>query len=227
MSMNVFVLCDSRWHPGQVVRDGTAAIADRGFRFEYSDGTPPGALDALSACPVAILSKSNTRTESDHEQWIEEGKAAALSAYVEGGGGLVVVHSGTAGYRESTTMRGLLGGLFLRHPEQCTVAFEVTASHPVTEGVGAFEVLDEHYWIDALDPSAEVLAKTSAGGVDQPGCWVARRGEGRVCVITPGHNLEVWLDPDFRHLLRNALLWCAQADPQPLGDRARTGDRTP
>ena len=219
MSMNVFVLCDSHWHPGRIVEDGTAAIADRGFRFDYSDGASPGALDALSAYPVAILSKSNTRTESDREKWIDEGKAAALSSFVEGGGGLVAVHSGIAGYRESTTVRGLLGGLFLRHPEQCPVAFQVTAAHPVTEGVGSFELLDEHYWIDALDPSVEVLAKTSGGVVDQPGCWVARRGEGRVCVITPGHNLEVWLNSNFQRLLRNALLWCARVDPESGGGR--------
>lgn len=31
----------------------------------------------------------------------------------------------------------------------------------------------------------------------------------RVCVLTPGHNLEVWLHPGFQALLRHALNWCA------------------
>jgi uncharacterized protein len=28
--------------------------------------------------------------------------------------------------------------------------------------------------------------------------------------LTPGHNLEVWLQPEYQTLLRNGLRWCAQ-----------------
>jgi type 1 glutamine amidotransferase len=37
-------------------------------------------------------------------------------------------------------------------------------------------------------------------------------GEGRVAVITPGHNVEVWLQPGFQTLLRNGLAWCIKGD---------------
>jgi hypothetical protein len=29
-------------------------------------------------------------------------------------------------------------------------------------------------------------------------------------VLTPGHNLEVWLHPDFQKLLHNGLTWLAK-----------------
>jgi uncharacterized protein len=30
--------------------------------------------------------------------------------------------------------------------------------------------------------------------------------------LTPGHNLEVWLQPSFRALLLNSLRWCGKTD---------------
>jgi hypothetical protein len=29
-------------------------------------------------------------------------------------------------------------------------------------------------------------------------------------MLTPGHNVEVWLEPSFQVLLGNALRWCGQ-----------------
>ncbi|CAN5509301.1 hypothetical protein BH10CHL1_BH10CHL1_18130 [soil metagenome] len=46
----------------------------------------------------------------------------------------------------------------------------------------------------------------------QPGGWTRLEGDGRVCVLTPGHNLEVWLDPSYQILLGNALRWCGKVD---------------
>jgi type 1 glutamine amidotransferase len=205
----VLVLCDSRWHPESVVRQGTAAIAGPDLAFDYSNGGGPGALGALGSYPVVILSKSNQLSETDHGPWLDEDKAALIAAYVEGGGGLLVVHSGTC-YRGSAAMGALIGGVFLSHPEQGSVEFSIGAGHPVTAGVRSFEAVDEHYQIEMLDPSALVLATSSAGGIEQPACWVAERGAGRLCAITSGHNLDVWLKPDFMRLLANALDWCSR-----------------
>ena len=36
-----------------------------------------------------------------------------------------------------------------------------------------------------------------------------QEGQGRVGVLTPGHNVEVWVHPAFQTLLRNTLHWCA------------------
>jgi type 1 glutamine amidotransferase len=43
----------------------------------------------------------------------------------------------------------------------------------------------------------------------QPAGWLRSEGRGRVCALTPGHNLEVWLNPEFQKLLSNALHWAA------------------
>ncbi len=42
----------------------------------------------------------------------------------------------------------------------------------------------------------------------QPAGWTQTEGDGRICVLTPGHYLEVWLRPAYQVLLRNGLDWC-------------------
>jgi len=44
----------------------------------------------------------------------------------------------------------------------------------------------------------------------QPAGWTRAEGLGRVGVLTPGHNLEVWLHPGFQKLLQNGLNWVAK-----------------
>jgi type 1 glutamine amidotransferase len=60
------------------------------------------------------------------------------------------------------------------------------------------------------DGEADVFMTTTSEHGTQPGGWTRLEGEGRVCVLTPGHNVEVWLHPSFQALLRNALNWCAK-----------------
>ena len=43
----------------------------------------------------------------------------------------------------------------------------------------------------------------------QPAGWTRTHGTGRVCVLTPGHNLAIWQHPSYQRLLRNCLAWCA------------------
>ena len=45
----------------------------------------------------------------------------------------------------------------------------------------------------------------------QPGGWTRSEGRGKVCVLSPGHKVEVWLHPSYQALLKNALLFCAPA----------------
>jgi type 1 glutamine amidotransferase len=86
---------------------------------------------------------------------------------------------------------------------------------------------DEHYRIEIIAPDVDVLlasysppqgeeskykedpyfntpATVCAAG------YVRTQGKGRVCVLTPGHLLPVWLNAQFKKLLANALRWTAQ-----------------
>ena len=57
------------------------------------------------------------------------------------------------------------------------------------------------------DENLDVFLTTFSEHGTQPAGWAHTRGEGRVCVMTPGHNLDVWLQPTYQQLLLNALRW--------------------
>jgi type 1 glutamine amidotransferase len=166
----------------------------------------------MSQYPVAVLTKSNDVSATDRTNWVTDDVQRAFLDYVRAGHGLLVVHSGTAGYGEATVLRALMGGVFARHPPQCPVTVEPKAGHPLTVGCEPFTVKDEHYFMEmAADARADFFLTTTSEHGTQPGGWTRAEGKGRVCVLTPGHNVEVWLQPSFQALLRNALRWCGRA----------------
>jgi type 1 glutamine amidotransferase len=168
--------------------------------------------ERMAAYPVVVLTKSNNVSSSDRTPWATEEVGHAFTAYVRGGGGLLVVHSGSAGYGELPLLRSLLGGVFTHHPPQCPVTIQPRAGHPLAAGARPFTLFDEHYFMALDDLTAEIcLIATSEYG-EQPGGWTRFDGEGRVCVLTPGHNLEVWLHPIYQVQLRNGLRWCTKME---------------
>ncbi len=160
--------------------------------------------------PVVVLTKSDNLSSSDPSGWISDSVQASLSAYVQRGNGLFAIHSGTAGYEQKPVLRALLGGVFAYHPEQCPVTVTPHLAHPLCDGSAPFTLQDEHYFMAMDDPGADVFIMTSSANGEQPGGWRRTVGEGRVAVLTPGHNLDVWLHPSFQALLRNALRWCGR-----------------
>ncbi|MGZ9234665.1 MAG: ThuA domain-containing protein, partial [Anaerolineales bacterium] len=134
----------------------------------------------------------------------------AFSNYVHKGNGLLAIHSGTADYAQMPVLRSLLGGVFTHHPEQCPVNVNPHAGHPLSAGGAPFTQKDEHYFMAMDDPQADVFMTTTSEHGEQPGGWRRIAGDGRVAVLTPGHNLEVWLHPSFQTLLLNSLRWCGK-----------------
>jgi type 1 glutamine amidotransferase len=83
-------------------------------------------------------------------------------------------------------------------------------NHPLCIGVTAFAARDEHYFMALDDPQADVFMTASSVNGEQPGAWRREVGRGRVAVLTPGHNLDVWLHPSYQALLSNILRWCGR-----------------
>jgi type 1 glutamine amidotransferase len=58
------------------------------------------------------------------------------------------------------------------------------------------------------DREADVFLTTVSEHGTQPGGWTRTAGAGRVCMLTPGHNVEVWLHPSYQVVVENSLRWC-------------------
>jgi type 1 glutamine amidotransferase len=208
--MRILVLCDDRWHPAQTPRTGLGALGEWGFEGDWIENAGDWSAERMAGYPLAVLTKANNVSATDERTWMTGEIEQAFLDYVRRGNGLLVIHSGTAGYRESPVLRGLIGGVFARHPPQCPVTVTPKAGHPLTTSSVPFTLKDEHYFMEFDDAQADLFLTTTSEHGEQPGGWTRVEGEGRVCVLTPGHNVEVWLHPSFQALLGNALRWCSK-----------------
>lgn len=206
--MQTLVLCNDHWHPARVPREGLSALKDKEFTFDWIEDARDWSAERMAAYPLVILTKSNHISSADQSGWMTDDAQSAFADYVRKGNGLLAIHSGTADYQEMYILRSLLGGVFTHHPEQCAVTMEPQTNHPLTTGIPPFTLKDEHYFMAMYDPQADVFMTTHSEHGEQPAGWRRMEGAGRVAVLTPGHNLEVWLHPCYQALLLNALHWC-------------------
>jgi type 1 glutamine amidotransferase len=208
--MQILVLCDDQWHPARVPREGLKGLEARGFSFDWIEDARDWSAERMADYPLVILTKSNHISSSDQTGWMTEEVQSAFAEYVRRGNGLLAIHSGTAGYQQMPVLRSLLGGIFTQHPEQCLVTMQSRAAHPFTDGISPFTLKDEHYFMTVDDPQADMFMTTRSEHGEQPGGWRRIEGTGRVVVLSPGHNLEVWLHPGYQKLLLNSLRWCGK-----------------
>lgn len=206
MPLRALVLCDDYWHPARTPRAGLTPLEQAGFVFDWIENANEWSAERMAAYSVVVLTKSNEVSATDQTPWVTDEVANAFLNYVRNGGGLVVIHSGSV-YEPVPRMRGLIGGAFASHPPQCPVTVEPRNGHPLTTGSEAFTLTDEHYHMHFDDPQADVFLKTCSEHGEQTGGWTRQEGSGRVCVLTPGHNLEVWLHPSYQTMIGNALRW--------------------
>lgn len=208
--MQTLVLCDDYWHPARVPREGLGTLKDKGFVFDWIEDARDWSAERMAAYPLVILTKSNNISSSDQSAWMLDEVQTAFANYVRKGNGLLAIHSGTAGYQETPILQSLLGGVFTHHPEQCDVMMEPLTSHTLTMDIPSFTLKDEHYFMAMYDPEVDIFMTTHSEHGKQPAGWRRTEGDGRVAVLTPGHNLEVWLHPSFQAMLINTLHWCGR-----------------
>ncbi len=206
--MRTLVLCDDYYHPARIVRTGLGPLEEHGWEFDWIEHADAWAAELMRTYPAVILTKMNHVSAADLRPWVTEEVQTTFLDYVRQGHGLLVIHSGSAGYEQLPVLRRLMGGAFAHHPPQCPVTVEPHAGHHLTAGSTPFTVIDEHYFMDLDDDQADVFLMTVSEHGRQPGGWTRTEGAGRVCVLTPGHNVEVWLHPSYQTVIQNALRWC-------------------
>lgn len=214
--MKVLLICDDLWHPAEVLERGLGCLAADGYELDFvktaKDILTP---EMLRRYPVIINAKGNSVNAANNEPWFEETVTEVMpedfKEYIEQGGGFIALHAGNT-YRKETqkAFSDLIGNSFLGHPLRCPVTVKPVGSHPVLSGVESFTERDEHYQIGDLAQDIDVFLETESkpGGTQVAG-YSRSIGEGRLCVITPGHTLAMLENKNFRRLLENAIEWCA------------------
>lgn len=184
---------------------------------------------------------------------------AALSAWVEGGGRWLALHGtnsrlviGADGQVATPPLPqalfDLLGSQFLAHPVPGRFRVRPESAHPLTEGIGAFFVEDEHYLQRHAEGNLVLMSSEFEGETPlfetrrwpkarHQTLYLRPRGAGAVLYLTLGHTRGrhdmapitesypfvergSWVHPAFRALLARAIRWLDR-DPAMEGSDAR------
>lgn len=213
--MTVLLICDDYWHPADVILRGLRTLQTEDIEFDVvTDAKDCLTPEYLTRYPAIVNCKCNNINAANTHPWFEKGVTevgpAEFAEYIQNGGGFVSIHSGNAFFKENDCAEyiNLVGNYFVKHPPRCDVTAYPVGAHPVTEGLALFTIRDEHYEIAVTAEDAEVFLKTeSQPGGTQIGGYTRTLGAGRICVLTPGHNVSVWEHPGFRKLLLQSIRW--------------------
>ena len=207
--MKILVICDDIYHHGEVIQLGLSFLTDE-FVVSYATDMSDFSFDVtpLTGFDVVVIAKDNIVSKSKHEKWLTENIERKFADYVENGGGLLFLHAGTVLCRHSEILKNLAGCVFVNHPEQCVVDYNIMAEHEITLGSVSFSEKDEHYFIDFSADDAVIFLDGVSEHGSQPAGYA--RVNKRVCVLTPGHNLSVFENSEYQKIIRGAVKWCAK-----------------
>jgi type 1 glutamine amidotransferase len=203
-------------------------LAASGYSIRVEESPQPY-TDAGYMRTVDLIVQCNTMAT------IERGELVGLRAAIEAGTGMAGWHGGIAdSYRNSSDYLHLIGGQFAchpgKHPDQRVgeqsdnyVPYRITmlpaaAEHPITRGIGDFDLVTEQYWVLA-DDYIDVLATTTQAvrewdpwtrPVCSPAVWTRQWGKGRIFVCTPGHRVEILKVPQVRTIIERGMLWASR-----------------
>jgi uncharacterized protein len=158
------------------------------------------------------------------------GRAAfdSLTEFVEGGGGLVLVHFACGAFEEfQDDFEQLAGRVWFgakpppgaaQHDPHGEFTVHLTdPDHPITLGLTDFETSDELYTCLQGDTPITVLADavSKRDGKRYPMAFTLTPGHGRVFHSVLGHDVAALTNEPVAELYRRATAWAAGLDPVP------------
>lgn len=209
---NILILLGGFWHDF----DGFAAamtslLEGGGYHVQITDD--PDALIHLDKLGCDLLLSYTCLTEPPTEETTKspikfsDSQIEALTRWVRSGRALLAAHAATVVGDSGLGLERLLGGAFIRHPPQFSFkAIPLSAQHPITAGIEAFDVHDELY-IERYDSSVFIHMVAIYEQVAYPVVWSRLEEQGRVAHIALGHSEQVWDLEPYQRLMLQTIGW--------------------
>ncbi|MEN1679841.1 MAG: ThuA domain-containing protein [Planctomycetota bacterium] len=168
-----------------------------------------------------VLSNWGVWPKTELDPWPEETKAAFLK-FIEGGGGLVVIHAGSSLHYPWDDFQALVGKTWMRgktwHGPKHEFLVTPSPDHPITAGVKPFRIFDE-LWRDMVPmgefetiATADTSGDKKKQGPQEPMLMTTGRGEGRGVNLVLGHDTRSMSNAGFQTLLLRSLEWSATGE---------------
>ena len=146
--LNVLVLCDDYWHPGEVIEMGIRPLEGLEFHFDFvRDAKDILTPEFIASYQVIVCCKGNSINASNRSPWltddITEVKTKELEDYVKTA--VVIYRSMPETLQGGDEYTDFVGNYFVGHPPRCDMDVNIIQGHPIVEGVEDFTIRDEHY----------------------------------------------------------------------------------
>jgi type 1 glutamine amidotransferase len=155
-------------------------------------------------------------------QQISEEQAAMLSDCIKQGKPLVALHHSICAFDEWPGYINIIGGKYFHKPTivngkeypACSYIHDLhfnvkiaDRNNPVTKGVTDFEIFDETYKGFYVEDGVTPLLTTAEPSSGPVIGWSKKYGKARVVTLQSGHDVPTFENPNFRKLLKQAILW--------------------
>jgi len=174
-------------------------LFQKGINITYTEDTKDLTPENLEKYDGLMIYANQVQLAPEEE--------AAIKAFVEGGKGLIPIHSASFMFHNSDWYISTVGAQFKSHGTGEFTAEIVKPDHPVMDGLSEFETWDETYVHDKINPDMTVLMERVENGHREPWTWVRKQGKGKVFYTAYGHDERTWGNPGFQELVANGVLW--------------------
>ena len=158
-------------------------------------------------------------------QKITDEQAKAFADCIREGKPLVALHHSICAFDDWQEYFNIIGGKYFHKPTSvkgkeyaaCSyihdLHFKVRVSdpkNPVTNGVKDFEIFDETYKGYYVEKGVTPLLSTDEPSSTSLIGWAKKYGKSRIVVLQSGHDVPTFENPNFRKLLRQAIVWVSK-----------------
>jgi len=168
-----------------------APLARRGIQLTFS-------RTALEAIDPAKLQYYDAVMIYGDRLSLTPAEEKALSAFVDGGHGLVGIHA--------VGDLSLVGAKLMPQGGAEFTAEIVQPANPVVQGLQPFAA-----WEEPLAPmptgQRTVVMERVNGQTRQPWTWLQTQGKGRIFYTGYGHDERTWSQPAFQSLIERGIVW--------------------
>ena len=186
----------------------------------YQDLARLPVMTSASAFQNDLRSKYDVLILYDFSRDLNETGKKNLRDFVESGKGIVVLHHALLDYpdwrwwsedvvggRYRLKREGKIPSSTVKNDQPMLITPE--SDHPITTGIGPFQVVDETYKGMYLSPRIQPLLTTDNPTSDRFVAWIGPCTTSRVVAIQLGHGPTIFDQLSYRALVHNAILWSA------------------
>ena len=162
---------------------------------------------------VLLFYNMHRQTPMDKDDRTEKAMIEVLTELGESNQGIFLLHHSILafpGWGFWSDIVGIKDRSFGFHPNQKISIDVATNQHPITEGVGSWEMEDETYTMEDAGEGSEILLTAEHPKSMKNIAWTRSYKNARVFCFQSGHDNHTFSNPQFRQVISQGIQWLAR-----------------